>query len=115
MDIAFGDCVAVGGYCYALILIDHATRYDWTFGLKTLSSAYIISALCLFRATAGRLARTFYSDCDLKLFGSAISKYLIDGQSKVIAAPAKRQLANGLVESHWKTMVHMACAYITEK
>jgi hypothetical protein len=115
MDIAFGDCVAVGGYRYALILVDRATRYYWTFGLKTLASANIISALHLFCATAGRLARTFYSDCDIKLFGSAFSEYLIDGQSKVIAAPAKRQSANGLVESHWKTMVHMACAYITEK
>ncbi len=64
MDIAFGDCVAVGGYCYALILIDRATRYNWTFGLKTLSSADIIY---------------------------------------------------GLVESHWKTMVHMARTYITKK
>ena len=53
MDIAFGDCVAVGGYCYALILVDHATRYNWTFGLKTLSSANIVLALCLFRAAAG--------------------------------------------------------------
>ncbi len=115
MHIAFEDCVAVGGYCYALILVDRATRYNWTFGLKTLSSADIISALRLFHATAGCISRTFYSDCDLKLFGSAIGKYLIDGQSKVIAAPAKHQSANGLVESHWKTMVHMACAYITEK
>jgi hypothetical protein len=115
MDIAFGDCVAVSCYRYALILVDCATRYNWTFGLKTLSSANIILALCLFRATAGCLAHTIYSDCDLKLFGYAVSKYLIDGQSKVIAAPAKHQLANGLVESHWKTMVHMAHAYITEK
>jgi hypothetical protein len=54
------------------------------------------------------------------LFGSAVSKYLINGQSKVvpapdlinkqskvIAAPAKRQSANGLVEAHRKVMVHM--------
>jgi hypothetical protein len=57
----------------------------------------------------------FYSDCDVKLFGTAISEYLIDSNSKVIAAPAKRQSSNGLVESHWKTMVHMGCAYLTEK
>jgi hypothetical protein len=113
MDIAFGNYVSVGGYCYALMLIDRPMQYNWTFGLKTLSLADIISALCLFRAAAGLLARCFYSDCDLKLFGSAVSKYLIDGQSKVVptpdlidnlskvfTAPAKRQLANGLVESH---------------
>ncbi len=77
---------------------------------------------------AGLLARCFYSDCDLKLFGSAVSKYLINGQSKVVTAPdlidnqykvvatlAKHQSAMGLVELHWKVMVHMACAYLTEK
>jgi hypothetical protein len=57
MDIAFGDCVSVGCYCYALILVDRATRYNWAFGLKTLSSECIIAALRLFRAAAGSLAR----------------------------------------------------------
>ncbi len=128
MDIAFGDCVSVSGYCFSLILVDRATQYNWTFGLKTLSSADIISALHLFRAAAGLLARCFYSDCDLKLFGWGVSEYLIDGQSKVVPTPdlidnqskvvaalAKHQSANRLVESHWKVMVHMACAYLTEK
>jgi hypothetical protein len=128
MDIACGDCVSVSGYCYALILVDRAMQYDWTFGLKTLSSVEIISAFHLIHAAAGLLARCFNSDCDLKLFGLAVSEYLIDGQSKVvpaldlinnqskvIAAPAKHQSANGLVESHWIVMVHMACAYLTKK
>ena len=115
MDIAFGDCVAVGGYCYTLVLIDRATRYNWNFGLKTLSASDILSALRLFRAAAGWLAHCFYTDCDLKLFGTAISQYLIDNDSKVVAAPAKRQSLNGLVESHWKVKVHMARAYLTER
>jgi hypothetical protein len=114
-DIAFGDCISVGGFWYALILVDQATYYNWTFGLKDLSSLSIISALCLFRASAGSLARCIYSDCNLKLFGSAVSEYLIDGSLKVVLAPAKRQSANGLVESHWKVMVHMAHAYLTKK
>ncbi len=56
-----------------------------------------------------------YCDCDAKLFGHKISYYLINNNSKVVAAPAKRQSANGLVESHWKVMVHMARAYLTKK
>jgi hypothetical protein len=56
MDIAFGNCVSIGGFHYALVLIDQATHYNWSFGLKTLSSADIISALCLFWAAAGLLA-----------------------------------------------------------
>jgi hypothetical protein len=27
-NIAFGDCVSVGGYCNALILVDRATQYN---------------------------------------------------------------------------------------
>ena len=115
IDIAFGDCLSVGGFRYALILVDRATRYNWTFGLKSLSAACILAALRLFRAAAGSLAHCFYCDCDAKLFGSAISEYLIDNGSKIFSAPAKRQSTNGLVESHWKVMVHMARAYLTEK
>jgi hypothetical protein len=115
MDIMFGDCVAVGGYHYSLVVVDRTTHYNWTFGLKSFSSEDIIYALRFFQAAAGLLARCFYSDCDLKLFGLAVSKYFIDGQSKVVAALAKHQSANGLVESHWKVMVHMARAYLTEK
>jgi hypothetical protein len=107
MDIAFGDCVSVGGYCYALVLVDRATRHNWAFGLKTLSSECILAALRLFRAAAGSLACCFYCDCDTKLFGRTISDYLVDNSLKVVAAPAKRQSSNGLVESHWKIMVHI--------
>ena len=67
MDIAFGDCMAVGGARYALILVDRATRYNWVFSLKSLSSADIITALKLFRVEAGRLATEFCCDCDEKL------------------------------------------------
>jgi hypothetical protein len=116
VDIAFVDCVSLGGFRYALILVDRATCYNWTFGLKDLSSASIISALCLFRASAGSLAHCFYSDCNLKPFGSAVREYLINGLSRVVSASAKRQSVNGLlVESHWKVMVHMACANLTKK
>jgi hypothetical protein len=115
VDIAFGNCLAIGGFQYALILVDRGTRYNWMFGLKTLSLDCILLVLCLFWAAAGSLTWCFYCDCDTKLFGTAISKYLIDNNSKIIAAPAKRQLSTGLVESHWKVMVHMACAYLIEK
>ncbi len=33
----------------------------------------------------------------------------------MVAAPAKCQSANRLVESHWKTMVHMARVHLTKK
>ncbi len=115
MDIAFGDCLPISGFWYALIMVDRATRYNWAFCLKNLSLDAILAAIQLFCAAAGSLAQCFYCNCDLKLFGTAIGEYLIDNNSKVVAAPAKHQSSNGLVESHWKIMVHMGCAYLTKK
>jgi len=115
MDIAFGDCVSVGGFRYALILVDRATCYNWVYGLKDLLADSILSALRNFKADAGSYARCFHSDCDAKLFGKRIRDHLIDNNSKVVAAPAGRQSSNGLVESHWKTMVHMSRAYLSKK
>ena len=117
MDIAFSDCLSIGGFKYALILVDRASQYNWMLGLESLSLDWILSALRLYWASAGGLAHCFYCDCDAKLFGTAVSEYLIDNHSKVLAALAKFQSSNGFVESHWKTMVHMAQAqaYLTKK
>ncbi len=41
VDITFGDCVSIGGFKYALIFVDHATRYNWTFGLKLLQMSWL--------------------------------------------------------------------------
>jgi hypothetical protein len=115
MDIAFGKCLSLGGFLYALILVDRATWYNWAFDLKNLSSDAILATIRLFCAVAGSLAICFYCDCDLKFFRNTISKYLIDNDSKVVAVPAKWQLSNSLVESHWKIMVHVGRAYLTKK
>ncbi len=113
INIAFGDCVAPGGYRYALIFVDRATRYNWVFGLNDLSSDSILSAFCLFWGDAGSYARCFWSDCNAKLFGTKIHKYLLDNNSNIIATAAGRQSGNGLVKSHWRVMVHMSRAYLT--
>ncbi len=115
VDIAFGDCVSTGGFQYSLVFVDRATRYNWVFGLKDLSSSSILSAFRLFRADAGSYARCFRSNCDTKLFGTKIREHLIDNAFNIVAAAAGRQSSYGLVESHWKVMVHMARAYLTEK
>jgi hypothetical protein len=57
-----------------------------------------------------------YSDeCDPKLFGTMIWKNLIDNNSNITVAAAGCQSSKSLVELHWKIMVHMARAYLTEK
>ncbi len=115
VDIAFGDCVSVGGFHYSLIFVDRATRYNWVFGLKDLSKESILSAFRLFRADAGSYAHCFRCDCNPKLFGMTIKEHVVDHDSNIVAAAAGCQSSNGLVESHWKIMVHMAWAYLMEK
>jgi hypothetical protein len=48
IDIAFGDCMSVGGFKYALIFVDRATQYNWCFGLKLLHHDDIITAFLAF-------------------------------------------------------------------
>jgi hypothetical protein len=115
VNIAFGDCVSAGGFRYSLVFVDQATRYNWVFGLKDLLSASILVAFCLFRADAGSYTWCFWCDCDAKLFGIKIQEHLINNASNIVAAAAGCQSSNGLVESHWKVMVHMARAYLMEK
>jgi hypothetical protein len=57
IDIAFGDCVSVGGYKFTLVFVDRATRYNWTFGFKSLQHKDIQAAFLAFRDEAGALAR----------------------------------------------------------
>lgn len=53
MDIVCGDCLALGEYHYALILVDVATCYCWIYGMISVSGSHVIVALENFRANAG--------------------------------------------------------------
>ncbi len=105
----------MGGFQYFLIFVNRATRYNWVFGLKDLSKESILSAFYLFRLDAGSYAWCFHCNCDPKLFGTTIWEHLIDNNSNIIAVAAGRQSSIGLVELHWKIIVHMARAYLTKK
>ncbi len=72
VDIAFGDCISIGGFKYALVFVDRATRFNWLFGLKSLHHNKILAAFRDFRVEAGSLAQQFRCDCKEKLFGSSI-------------------------------------------
>jgi hypothetical protein len=59
VDIAFCDCILVGGFQYSLIFVNRATCYNWVFGLKDLSHDLILLAFRLFRADASSYAWCF--------------------------------------------------------
>ncbi len=116
VDIAFGDCVSIGCFKYALIFVYHATHYKWTFDLKLLQHNNILAAFLSFWDKAGSFARQFNCNCNEKLFGSAVQSFLHKNNSSIATSPAGCQSSNGLVELHGKTiMVHMSRAYLTEK
>lgn len=93
MDIVFGDCVSLGGYRYALLLVDVATRYTWLYGMQTVSSADIIFALETFQSDAGSYPKTFHADFDQKLIGGAALRH-INKHSRIIAALLIRNKKN---------------------
>ncbi len=97
------------------MFVDCATRYNWTFGLKSFQHDDIIAAFLAFRDEAGSLACQFRCDCDEKLFSSSVWSFLHSNKSSIVSNPAGRQSGNGLVKAHWKIMVHKSRAYIREK
>ena len=103
------------GFGYALIFIDRATRYNWVSRLKDQSGNSILLVLHLFWGDAGLYAKCCWSDCNAKLFSTKICEFLLDNSSNIVAAAAGWQSATGLVEPHWKIMVHMSRAHLTEK
>ena len=117
MDISFGDCISVGGARYSIVFVDRATRYNWVFPLKTLGATDIRDAFNLFCAQARRFAKCFCADWDDKLLGKTTKAYPTEptNNSDIIGAAAGYQSSNGLVKSHWKTMLPMSRAHLTKK
>ena len=69
VDIVYEDIISKLGFCYALILVDQATKYIWVYVMKFLTSEFVIAALEQFQADAGGLPKEFCTDCDQKLLG----------------------------------------------
>ena len=86
MDIVFGDCVALCGYRYALLLVDVATRYCWIYGMHSLTSSEVIQALELFKADVGGVPKRLHSDFDKKeLIGGKALRWILTNGSNIIA------------------------------
>lgn len=114
MDIGYGDCKAVGGAKYCVILVDRATRYTWIYALKSLTHEDITTCLSDFKNDAGSLPKRIYTDFDSKIIYGKTADWLRDSSCKVVASPGGRQSQNGLVERCWQTVTAMARAYITD-
>lgn len=114
VNIVYGDIISKLGFRYALILVDQATKYIWVYGMKSLTSKFVIAALEQFQVDAGGLPQEFRTECDQRLLESNTRRWIYHNKSKFIGAPAGRQSSNSLVERAWQTMCSMAQAYLTK-
>ena len=87
-DIIFGDCVGLGGFHYAIILVDVAMRYCWIYGLTSLISSKVIHVSKKFQANAGGNPKCFHTDSDRKLIGGKALKWIFSNKFNIIGAPA---------------------------
>ena len=112
MDIGYGgNCIAIGGSRYTIMLVDCATRFRWIYRLKSLTHSHIIAALKLFHTDAGTIPETFYTDFDPKLINKTTADWIRKADSKIIASA--HQDKNGLIECNWNIAVDMTHAFLT--
>jgi hypothetical protein len=114
MDIGYGEGTSPGGYNYALTLVDYATRYTWTYGLKTKTVESIIDALWSFFVDAGGMPRRIRCDFDSSFVKEKIYEFIKQHQIQITSAPPSRQSQNGLVQRQWRTAVAMARSMLIE-
>ena len=91
MDMVYGDCLSLGGFCYVLLLVDVGTRYCWLYGMTSLTYTHTIHAFDTFKSDVGRVPKKFHADFDNKLIGGDALRWILNSGSKVIAANAGRQ------------------------
>ena len=98
-----------------LLLVDRATRFTYSVGLKSLLQEDIIKAFVKFRLDMGGLPRRLYTDFDHRLLSGKTETYLNNNSCQVLGSPAGRQHQNGLVERNWQTIMNMARSVLHQR
>jgi len=80
LDIGYGDCKAVGGAKYVILLVDQATRFSWVYALRSLNHKEIISVLQQFMIDAGASPHRIYTDFDPKFLEPCGYLYCVGNQ-----------------------------------
>eukprot|EP00957_Ditylum_brightwellii_P016299 1225853-Ditylum_brightwellii.AAC.1 len=76
-DIVYSSGTAIGGYRYALWLVDRATQYVFEYPLKTLQEDELLKAIRLFQQDCGgQLPSRMIADRDFKLIGGKMADFL---------------------------------------
>eukprot|EP00957_Ditylum_brightwellii_P007921 599857-Ditylum_brightwellii.AAC.1 len=76
-DIVYGSGTAIGGYRYALWLVDRAAQFVFQYRLKSLKEEELICTIGLFRRDCGgKLPARMIADCNFKLIGGKLAEFL---------------------------------------
>eukprot|EP00957_Ditylum_brightwellii_P197012 15009238-Ditylum_brightwellii.AAC.1 len=123
LDIVYRSGTAIGGYRYALWLVDRATQFVFQYPLKSLKEEELICAIHLFcRDCGGKLPARMIADQDFKLIGGKMAEFLEETawkeeiqreQCSVSGAPTGRQNQNDLAEIKWKHVMNMVRNWLT--
>jgi hypothetical protein len=95
-DIGYGDTKSVGnGASYCIILVDHATRYNWIYPLKSLTHTSLKAAFSAWSVDVGQFPKRLYTDFDCKLLEGHTAAFLCNNKVIVRGSPSGRQNQNG--------------------
>ena len=115
MDIIYGECIDLGGHRYILKLVDRATQYVWTYGIRALSGSDVIQDLKNNLLYTGRITSKFYRYFDEKIICREDHKWLLANGSNIMAAPEGCQSHNRIVEQTCISLLEISCSYLTEQ
>ena len=112
MDIGYGDCTAVGGAKYCILLVDRATRKHALYDLRSLNHEEIIRVLDQVVVDMNGKPYSVITDFDNKILQGKVSAWVRQNGIKLHAAPAGRQNQNGLVERAWQTACNIVFFFV---
>jgi hypothetical protein len=93
MDIGYGEGTSPGGYKYVLTLVDFATRYTWTYGLKNKTAKSVIDALWSFFVDAGGIPSRIRCDFDSSFVKGKVHAFLKVQRIQITSAPPQTPIS----------------------
>ena len=115
LDIVFEDTTSKLGYRYAILLIDHATKYIWLYGVKSLLSKCIIEALEKFAPMPALSPSNSAATATRNSWGVMPTTGSIVQSPRSLVPPPGASPPNRLAKCARAIVCAMAQAYMTEK
>ena len=95
MDIVYGDCLVLGGFRHALLLVDVTTRYCWLYGMPTLTSSHIVAPLKEFEVDTNSIPLKFHTGFNEKLISGKALHWILKNKRNIYKAlPGNQSFEN---------------------